>query len=182
MKKQLGLQKRMIIIFALFVITVSVLQTVLTGTIVRRAITAKVMELLQNKAVTTAEKIDHEIEDLSFWLEGVADTPVLFDESLSIPQRLREIDFLIKRQPSVKSYGMAGMDGNLIRADGSSFFLRKSVVVQHRYERDSIFVRTFSGGEGRFSHLICNSHVWKRSENCRFLFDRYRRAISFRYL
>ena len=122
MKKQLGLQKRMIIIFALFVITVSVLQTVLTGTIVRRAITAKVMELLQNKAVTTAEKIDHEIEDLSFWLEGVADTPVLFDESLSIPQRLREIDFLIKRQPSVKSYGMAGMDGNLIRADGSSFF------------------------------------------------------------
>ena len=122
MKKQLGLQKRLIIIFAIFIITVSILQTVLAGSIVRRAITAKVMELLQNKAVTTAEKIDHEIEDLSFWLEGVADTPVLFDESLSIQQRLQEIDFLIKRQPAVKNYGMAGMDGNLIRADGSSFF------------------------------------------------------------
>ena len=122
MKRQLGLQKRMIIIFAIFIVTVSILQTVLAGTIVRRAITAKVMELLQNKAITTAEKIDHEIEDLSFWLEGVADTPVLFDESLSIQERLQEIDFLIKRQPSVKNYGMAGMDGNLIRADGSSFF------------------------------------------------------------
>lgn len=122
MKKQLGLQKRLIIIFAIFIVTVSILQTVLAGSIVRRAITAKVMELLQNKAITTAEKIDHEIEDLSFWLEGVADTPVLFDESLTIQQRLQEIDFLIKRQPSVKNYGMAGMDGNLIRADGSSFF------------------------------------------------------------
>ena len=122
MKKQLGLQKRLIIIFAIFIVTVSILQTVLAGSIVRRAITAKVMELLQNKATTTAEKIDHEIEDLSFWLEGVADTPVLFDESLTIQQRLQEIDFLIKRQPSVKNYGMAGMDGNLIRADGSSFF------------------------------------------------------------
>lgn len=122
MRKQLGLQKRLIIIFAIFIVTVSILQTVLAGSIVRRAITAKVMELLQNKATTTAEKIDHEIEDLSFWLEGVADTPVLFDESLTIQQRLQEIDFLIKRQPSVKNYGMAGMDGNLIRADGSSFF------------------------------------------------------------
>ena len=122
MKKQLGLQKRLIIIFAIFIVTVSILQTVLAGSIVRRAITAKVMELLQNKAITTAEKIDHEIEDLSFWLEGVADTPVLFDESLTIQQRLQEIDFLIKRQPSVKNYGMAGMDGKLIRADGSSFF------------------------------------------------------------
>ena len=122
MKKQLGLQKRLIIIFAIFIVTVSILQTVLAGSIVRRAITAKVMELLQNKATTTAEKIDHEIEDLSFWLEGVADTPVLFDESLTIQQRLQEIDFLIKRQPSVKNYGMVGMDGNLIRADGSSFF------------------------------------------------------------
>ena len=122
MKKQLGLQKRLIIIFAIFIVTVSILQTVLAGSIVRRAITAKVMELLQNKATTTAEKIDHEIEDLSFWLEGVADTPVLFDESLTIQQRLQEIDFLIKRQPSVKNYGMAGMHGNLIRADGSSFF------------------------------------------------------------
>lgn len=122
MKKQLGLQKRLIIIFAIFIVTVSILQTVLAGSIVRRAITAKVMELLQNKAITTAEKIDHEIEDLSFWLEGVADTPVLFDESLTIQQRLQEIDFLIKRQPSVKNYGMAGMDGNLIRAGGSSFF------------------------------------------------------------
>ena len=122
MKKQLGLQKRLIIIFAIFIVTVSILQTVLAGSIFRRAITAKVMELLQNKATTTAEKIDHEIEDLSFWLEGVADTPVLFDESLTIQQRLQEIDFLIKRQPSVKNYGMAGMDGNLIRADGSSFF------------------------------------------------------------
>ena len=122
MKKQLGLQKRLIIIFAIFIVTVSILQTVLAGSIVRRAITAKVMELLQNKATTTAEKIDHEIEDLSFWLEGVADTPVLFDESLTIQQRLQEIDFLIKRQPSVKNYGMAGMGGNLIRADGSSFF------------------------------------------------------------
>ena len=89
MKKQLGLQKRMIIIFAIFIVTVSILQTVLAGSIVRRAITAKVMELLQNKAITTAEKIDHEIEDLSFWLEGVADTPVLFDESLTIQQRLQ---------------------------------------------------------------------------------------------
>lgn len=129
MKKQLGLQKRMIIIFAIFIVTVSILQTVLAGSIVRRAITAKVMELLQNKAVTTAEKIDHEIEGLSFWLEGVADTPVLFDESLTIQQRLQEIDFLIKRQPSVKNYGMAGMDGNLIRADGSSFFLWRPAVV-----------------------------------------------------
>ncbi len=122
MKKQLGLQKRLIIIFAIFIVTVSILQTVLAGSIVRRSITAKVVELLQNKAITTAEKIDHEIEDLSFWLEGVADTPVLFDESLSIQERLQEIEFLIKRQPSVKNYGMAGMDGNLIRADGSSFF------------------------------------------------------------
>jgi len=73
MKKQLGLQKRLIIIFAIFIVTVSILQTVLAGSIVRRAITAKVMELLQNKATTTAEKIDHEIEDLSFWVEGVAD-------------------------------------------------------------------------------------------------------------
>ena len=41
MKKQLGLQKRLIIIFAIFIVTVSILQTVLAGSIVRRAITAK---------------------------------------------------------------------------------------------------------------------------------------------
>ena len=122
MKKQLGLQKRLIIIFAIFIVTVSILQTVLAGSIVRRAITAKVMELLQNKAITTAEKIEQEMKGLSFWLEGVAGSPILFDESLSIPERLQEIDFLMKRQPSVKSYGMAGMDGKLIRADGSGFF------------------------------------------------------------
>ena len=122
MKKQLGLQKRMIIIFALFIITVSVLQTVLAGSIVRKAITAKVMELLQNKAVTTAEKVDHEMEDFFFWLEGIADSPVLLEESLSIPMRLKEVDFLIKRQQNVKNYGMTDRDGNLIRSDGSSFF------------------------------------------------------------
>ena len=54
MKKQLGLQKRLIIIFAIFIVTVSILQTVLAGSIVRRAITAKVMELLQNKATTSS--------------------------------------------------------------------------------------------------------------------------------
>ena len=122
MKKQLGLQKRMIIIFALFIVTVSVLQAVLAGSIVRKAITAKVMELLQNKAVTTAEKVDHEMEDFFFWLEGIADSPVLLEESLSIPMRLKEVDFLIKRQQNVKNYGMTDRDGNLIRSDGSSFF------------------------------------------------------------
>ena len=122
MKKQLGLQKRMIIIFAIFIVTVSVLQTVLAGSIVRKAITAKVMELLQNKAITTAEKVDHEMEDFFFWLEGIADSPVLLEENLSIPMRLKEVDFLIKRQQNVKNYGMTDKDGNLIRSDGSSFF------------------------------------------------------------
>ena len=37
MKKQLGLQKRLIIIFAIFIVTVSILQTVLAGS----GITAK---------------------------------------------------------------------------------------------------------------------------------------------
>ena len=125
MKRQLGLQKRLIIVFAMFIVTVSILQTVFAGSIVRRAITAKVMEILQYKAISTVEKIDHEMNDLSFWLEGIAGTPVLLDETLSIQQRLKEIDFLVKRQSAVKNYGMAGIDGNLIRADGSSFFCGK---------------------------------------------------------
>lgn len=72
MKKQLGLQKRLIIIFALFIITVSILQAVLASSIVRKALTAKVMELLQTQVTATAEKIDYEMEDFFFWLEGVA--------------------------------------------------------------------------------------------------------------
>ena len=72
MKKQLGLQKRLIIIFALFIITVSILQAVLASSIVRKALTAKVMELLQTQVTATVEKIDYEMEDFFFWLEGVA--------------------------------------------------------------------------------------------------------------
>ena len=122
MKKQLGLQKRLIIIFALFIITVSILQAVLASSIVRKALTAKVMELLQTQVTATVEKIDYEMEDFFFWLEGVAASPALLDDSMPIVDRLKEIDFLIKRQPDVKNYGMAAMDGNLIRSNGSSFF------------------------------------------------------------
>ena len=57
-----------------------------------------------------------------FWREGVAASPALLDDSMPIVDRLKEIDFLIKRQPDVKNYGMAAMDGNLIRSNGSSFF------------------------------------------------------------
>ncbi|MEL3906449.1 MAG: methyl-accepting chemotaxis protein [Treponema sp.] len=136
--KQLGLRRKLIIIFVTFIFAASIVQTVLAERIARKAITASVIEYLQDKAAATAEKIDFEMEEFFFWLEGLAANPTLADESITIEMRLKAIEYLVKRRSTVKNYGMAGLDGNLIRVDGSSFFCGnepwyQSVIQGNRY-------------------------------------------------
>ena len=120
-KKQAGLRRHLIIMSVSFIFIVSILQTGLAKYIARKAITEKVIEHLQDKVTNAAEKLEREMQELFFWMEGIAADPMLLDQELSVSERLKRIEYLIKRKPDVKNYGIAEKDGQLIRADGSVF-------------------------------------------------------------
>ena len=147
-KQQQGLRRRLIVICVLFIFIASILQTVLARSIARHAITEQVVEYLQDKTVMIAEKIDGEMNHFFFWLENVAANAALLDDTIPIEERLKKIDYLIKRRPSVKSYGMAGPDGNLIRNDGTSFLCTTSSWYNDVMQGGKFLSEPFSIGNG----------------------------------
>ncbi|MGP1594361.1 MAG: methyl-accepting chemotaxis protein [Treponema sp.] len=122
MKKQhIGLRKKLIFIFIAFTSLASIVQTIFAEYIARKVITKQASEQLIHQASYVAKFIDHEMEDFFFWLEGVAAAPALCDQELSVSEKIAAIGYLVHQKEIVKNYGIAGADGVLIRADGSSF-------------------------------------------------------------
>ena len=91
LKKRFSIRYKLIIIFGLLVLSTSVILSLLALRSARKAVTEKVETHLIDKANDTAKIIDGYVNAFIRFVEGLARTPSLRDNSLSFTQKVQSL-------------------------------------------------------------------------------------------
>ena len=118
-KKCFSIRNKLTIIFGLLILAACLTLGILAVRIARKAVTEKVEIHLIDKATDTAEIIDGRINALFQFLEGLARTPILRDNTLSYQEKTA---YLIKEaafNDRIKELNITDKNGNFYYAGGS---------------------------------------------------------------
>ena len=85
--KRFSMRIKLMLIFGLLILVACLTLGILAVRIARKAVTEKVEAHLIDKATDTAEIIDGRINAMFQFLEGIARTPILRDNSLSYQEK-----------------------------------------------------------------------------------------------
>ena len=119
MKKRFSLRNKLLIVFGLLILTVGLILSVLAVRSARKAVTEKVKTHLIDKATDTAEILDGRVTAFFQFLEGIARTPILRDNSLSYQEKTA---YLMKESAfndRIKELDITDKNGNFYYAGGS---------------------------------------------------------------
>jgi len=127
---------KLLIIFGFLILTVGLILSVLAIRTARKAVTEKVEAHLIDKATDTAEILDGRVTAFFQFLEGIARTPILRDDSISYQEKtaclMKEVVF----NDRIKELDITDKNGNF-------YYVGGSVNVSDR----EWFQKTISGGK-----------------------------------
>ena len=111
-QRRFSIRYKLLIIFGLLILITGVLLTVLAVTVAKKAVIENVEGHLNNKVQDIAEIIDRRISGVLSFLEGIAANPVLYNDGISMHQKVAIISEGVLRNKYIESFGICDMAGN----------------------------------------------------------------------
>ena len=118
-KKKGSLRTKLLIVFGLLIFAVSFILAFFAIRTARKAVTEKVETHLIDKATDTAEILDGRVTAFFQFLEGIARTPILRDNSLSYQEKTAYLTKEAAFNNRIKELNITDKNGNFYYAGGS---------------------------------------------------------------
>ena len=117
--KRFSMRNKLMIVFGLLILAACLTLGILAVRIARKAVTEKVEAHLIDKATDTAEIIDGRINAMFQFLEGIARTPILRDNSLSYQEKTAYLTKEAAFNDRIKELDITDKNGNFYYEGGS---------------------------------------------------------------
>ncbi len=118
-KKKGSLRTKLLIVFGLLIFAVSFILAFFAIRTARKAVTEKVETHLIDKATDTAEILDGRVTAFFQFLEGIARTPILRDNSLPYQEKTAYLTKEAAFNNRIKELNITDKNGNFYYAGGS---------------------------------------------------------------
>ena len=117
-KRFISIRTKLVLLFGSLILISGIALGLTALYLAKRALIQKVSVYLVEKAKDVSQVIDGRIDSVFQFLEGVARTPLLYDENVSIETKLEHLRKEAKTQKRIASFGISGVDGKYYSING----------------------------------------------------------------
>ena len=117
-KKFISIRTKLVLLFGGLVLLSGILLSLIALVLAKKAVLEKVSDHLVEKAEDTATVIDTRVDSIFQFLDGLAHSPIVYDVSVPMEQKLEYLRKEVKQNKRVASFGISGTDGNYYSITG----------------------------------------------------------------